>query len=161
MRKDSRLSRVLHVLVHLDALQAPVTSDTIAKMLSTNPVVVRRTMALLRDQGYVQSTRGHSGGWMLSKPLTEITLLDVHRALGESSVFTIGLTDSHTSCPIEHAVNAVLDDDAGIRRDEVAAEHLGVERRPGRRHVRRVRHIEASGYRSITGGLAAVGYAAL
>lgn len=110
MRKDSRLSRVLHVLVHLDALQAPVTSDTIAKMLSTNPVVVRRTMALLRDQGYVQSTRGHSGGWMLSKPLTEITLLDVHRALGESSVFTIGLTDSHTSCPIEHAVNAALKD---------------------------------------------------
>lgn len=108
MRKDSRLSRVLHVLVHLDACEAPVTSDKMAIMLSTNPVVVRRTMALLRDQGYVQSTRGHSGGWSLSKPLEEITLLDVHRALGESSVFTIGLTDAHTSCPIEHAVNAAL-----------------------------------------------------
>lgn len=110
MRKDSRLSRVLHVLVHLDAFDAPVTSDTMAEMLSTNPVVVRRTMALLRDQGYVDSVKGHSGGWSLAKPLHEITLLDVHRALGASSVFTIGLTDDNTTCLIEKAVNAALGD---------------------------------------------------
>lgn len=110
MRKDSRLSRVLHVLVHLEAFDAPVTSDTMANMLSTNPVVVRRTMALLRDQGYVRSAKGHSGGWSLSKPLNEITLLEVHQALGDSSVFSIGLTDEHTSCPIEHAVNDALKD---------------------------------------------------
>lgn len=110
MRKDSRLSRVLHVLVHLDAFDTPVTSDVLAEMLSTNPVVVRRTMALLRDQGYVQSVKGHSGGWSLSKPLSELTLLDIHKALGDSSIFTIGLTDEHTQCPIEHAVNAALKD---------------------------------------------------
>ncbi len=110
MRKDSRLSRVLHVLVHLDAFDSPVTSDVLAEMLSTNPVVVRRTMALLRDQGYVQSVKGHSGGWSLSKPLSELTLLDIHKALGDSSIFTIGLTDEHTQCPIEHAVNVALKD---------------------------------------------------
>lgn len=110
MRKDSRLSRVLHVLVHLDAFDTPVTSDVLAEMLSTNPVVVRRTMALLRDQGYVQSVKGHSGGWSLSTPLSELTLLDIHKALGDSSIFTIGLTDEHTQCPIEHAVNAALKD---------------------------------------------------
>lgn len=108
MRKDSRLSRVLHVLVHLNAFDAPITSDRMATMLSTNAVVVRRTMALLREHGYVSSSSGHSGGWSLAKPLNKITLLDVHRALGESSVFTIGLTDSHTTCPIEHAVNDAL-----------------------------------------------------
>ncbi|WP_127559441.1 Rrf2 family transcriptional regulator [Saccharospirillum alexandrii] len=110
MRKDSRLSRVLHVLVHLDAFDSPVTSDVLAEMLSTNPVVVRRTMALLRDQGYVQSVKGHSGGWSLAKPLSELTLLDIHRALGDNSIFTIGLTDEHTQCPIEHAVNVALKD---------------------------------------------------
>lgn len=110
MRKDSRLSRVLHVLVHLDAFDTPVTSEKIAEMLTTNPVVVRRTMALLRDQGYVRSVKGHSGGWSLSKPLSELTLLDIHQALGDSSIFTIGLTDEHTRCPIEHAVNAALKD---------------------------------------------------
>ncbi|MFA0813277.1 RrF2 family transcriptional regulator [Microbulbifer epialgicus] len=110
MRKDSRLSRVLHVLVHLKMTEKPVTSDKMAEMLFTNPVVVRRTMALLRDQGYVQSTKGHNGGWSLTKPLTEITLLDIHKALGETSVFTIGLTDEHTNCPIERAVNTALKD---------------------------------------------------
>lgn len=110
MRKDSRLSRVLHVLIHMDQLDGPATSDTIAGMLNTNPVVVRRTMALLREQGYVTSVKGHGGGWSLAKPLEDITLYDIHKALGESSVFTIGLTDEHSSCAIEAAVNTAIDD---------------------------------------------------
>ncbi|WP_049723450.1 Rrf2 family transcriptional regulator [Gilvimarinus polysaccharolyticus] len=113
MRKDSRLSRVLHVLVHLNRFDSPVTSDTLAKMLSTNAVVVRRTMALLRAQGYVHSAKGHNGGWTLAKPLAEISLLDIHSSLGEGSVFTIGLTDEHNSCPIEIAVNKALQDVMG------------------------------------------------
>ncbi|WP_444917446.1 Rrf2 family transcriptional regulator [Microbulbifer sp. JMSA003] len=110
MRKDSRLSRALHVLIHLNMTDKPVTSDKMAAMLLTNPVVARRTMALLRDQGYVRSSKGHNGGWSLAKPLSEITLLDIHKALGDSSVFTIGLTDEHTNCIIEHAVNTALKD---------------------------------------------------
>lgn len=110
MRKDSRLSRVLHVLVHLEMTDQPVTSDKMAEMLFTNPVVVRRTMALLRNQGFVRSSKGHNGGWSLAKPLDKITLLDIHKALGETSVFTIGLTDEHTNCLIEHSVNAALRD---------------------------------------------------
>ncbi|WP_413662344.1 Rrf2 family transcriptional regulator [Microbulbifer sp. CNSA002] len=110
MRKDSRLSRALHVLIHLNMTDKPVTSDKMAAMLLTNPVVARRTMALLRDQGYVRSSKGHNGGWSLAKSLDEITLLDIHKALGDSSVFTIGLTDEHTNCIIEHAVNAALKD---------------------------------------------------
>jgi DNA-binding IscR family transcriptional regulator len=45
VRNDSRLSRMLHVLLHMARHDAPMTSETIAKMLGTNPVVVRRTMA--------------------------------------------------------------------------------------------------------------------
>ncbi len=45
--------------------------DTIAQMLGTNPVVVRRTMALLKEQGYVSSEKGHRGGWKLARPLAE------------------------------------------------------------------------------------------
>jgi len=29
----------------------------------TNPVVVRRTMVLLKEQGFVTSEKGHQGGW--------------------------------------------------------------------------------------------------
>ncbi|WP_444957960.1 Rrf2 family transcriptional regulator [Microbulbifer sp. ZKSA002] len=134
MRKDSRLSRALHVLIHLNMTDKPVTSDKMAAMLLTNPVVARRTMALLRDQGYVRSSKGHNGGWSLTKPLDEITLLDIHKALGDSSVFTIGLTDEHTNCIIEHAVNAALKDAMDeaesillARFGEIALDQLGGE----------------------------------
>ncbi|GGF03532.1 Rrf2 family transcriptional regulator [Pseudoalteromonas gelatinilytica] len=108
MRKDSRLSRVLHVLIHLDSYSHPVTSETLANMLMTNPVVVRRTMALLRQAGYVSAIKGHNGGWLLATPLTDITLFNIHQALGEKNLFVIGLTDEHSHCPIEHAVNSAL-----------------------------------------------------
>ncbi|MBK0035326.1 Rrf2 family transcriptional regulator [Erwinia sp. S43] len=108
MRNDTRLSRMLHVLIHIARHETATTSDTIAQMLNTNPVVVRRTMALLREQGFVRSEKGHRGGWMLAKPLAEITLLDIHQALGSSTIFAIGLSTDHAECLVEQAVNAAL-----------------------------------------------------
>ena len=113
MRTDTRLSRMLHVLIHMDRHQQSATSDTIAQMLGTNPVVVRRTMALLKEKGYVTSEKGHRGGWTLSKPLSEMTLLDIHQALGSTSIFAIGLSTDHPQCLVEQAVNAVLTDGVG------------------------------------------------
>ncbi|WP_065647533.1 MULTISPECIES: Rrf2 family transcriptional regulator [Pantoea] len=108
MRNDTRLSRMLHVLIHMSRHDRPATSDTIAEMLNTNPVVVRRTMALLKEKGYVRSEKGHRGGWTLAKPLAGITLLDIHKALGSSSLFAIGLSTDHPECLVEQAVNAAL-----------------------------------------------------
>lgn len=47
-------------------------------MLMTNPLVVRRTMALLRQAGYVSAIKGHNGGCLLATPLTDIILFDIH-----------------------------------------------------------------------------------
>ncbi|MBP2448783.1 Rrf2 family transcriptional regulator [Rhizobium leguminosarum] len=110
MRNDSRLSRMLHVLIHMDRQEQSATSDMIAKMLNTNPVVVRRTMAGLREQGYVRSEKGHGGGWTLVRPLSEITLLNVYNALGEPHLFAIGPADDQPKCLVEQAVNTVLGD---------------------------------------------------
>lgn len=90
MRQDSRLSRMLHILIHMDRHDGAMTSDMIASMLDANPVVIRRTMAGLRDQGYVHSVKGHGGGWTLARPLGELTLLDIYRAVGEPSIFATG-----------------------------------------------------------------------
>jgi len=108
MPTDSRLSRMLHVLIHMDHMEGPVTSDTIAKMLQTNPVVARRTMSGLRAAGYLASVKGHGGGWTLSKPLDEVTLRDIHVALGSPKVFAIGLADDNPRCLVEQAVNAAM-----------------------------------------------------
>ena len=110
MRKDSRLSRMLHVLIHMNHLDEPATSEKIAKMLKTNPVVVRRTMSGLRKAGYVTSEKGHGGGWTLSTALSDITLLDIYNALGDRSIFSIGLSDEQASCSVEIAVNKAIRD---------------------------------------------------
>lgn len=110
MRQDTRLSRVLHVLIHMEKHEKPATSDAIAAMLQTNPVVVRRTMAGLRDAGYVTSEKGHGGGWVLARPLAEITLFDIYQALGTPELFSIGLSGDNPACVIEQAVNVALAD---------------------------------------------------
>ncbi|MDF2642084.1 MAG: putative transcriptional regulator [Pseudomonas sp.] len=110
VRNDTRLSRMLHVLIHMARHELPATSDTLAKMLGTNPVVVRRTMGLLKKQGYVGSEKGQRGGWTLARPLADITLLDVHNALGPSSLFAIGLSTDHPECLVEQSVNDALTD---------------------------------------------------
>ncbi|AKZ61932.1 Rrf2 family transcriptional regulator [Herbaspirillum hiltneri N3] len=108
MRTDTRLSRMLHVLVHMHLLGGRETSETIALMLNTNPVVVRRTMACLKSHGIVQSEGGKGGGWVLAKTANQVTLLDVQSALSSESIFSIGLSSDHPECPVEAAVNSVV-----------------------------------------------------
>lgn len=109
MPADTRLSRMLHVLIHMDQIGRPVTSETIGKMLGANPVVVRRTMAGLRSAGYLTSVTGHGGGWALTRSLDELTLRDIHVALGSPKLFAIGLADDDPRCLVERAVNVALE----------------------------------------------------
>jgi Rrf2 family protein len=118
MRTNSRLSRVLHALLHMEHADGPLTSEAIAEMLCTNPVVVRRLLAGLRDSGYVQSEKGHGGGWVLSVALDDITLLDVYRGAGEPALFSDLVTEDDPQCLVEQAVNAHLS--ATVREAEQA-----------------------------------------
>ena len=108
--KDTRLSDVLHVLLHLDQVEEPVTSEVLAQSIGTNPAVFRRTMAGLRNAGYVQAGRGQGGGWKLARPLSRISLLDVYQALGRPTLFAIGNRSDRPDCKIERNVNEALKD---------------------------------------------------
>lgn len=116
MPRDMRMSRILHVLIHLDRHVPLATSEQIAKMISTNPVVVRRMMGGLRDRGIVTSGKGHGGGWKLARPLAELTLLDVYDAVGAPPLFNIGPDAEPSECLVEKAVDAQLD--ASLREAE-------------------------------------------
>ncbi|WP_374656911.1 Rrf2 family transcriptional regulator [Phenylobacterium sp.] len=109
MRRDSRLSGVLHVLLHMAEHDGPMTSEVLAQAMSTNPVVIRRVMSGLRDQGYVKSEKGHGGGWTLACDLAAVTLRDVYEALGRPSLLAIGNRSDAPECLVEQAVNSALD----------------------------------------------------
>ena len=108
MPNDSRLPRVLHVLLHLDGIDKPVTSELIGKMLNTNPSLVRRTMGGLRNAGLLNSTKGHHGGWSLAKPLEKISLADVYAALGAPNLFSVGQSEDAPQCLLEKAANVAI-----------------------------------------------------
>ena len=106
MPRDSRMSRILHVLIHMDRHVRQPTSEQISRMLGTNPVVVRRMMSGLRERGLVKSEKGHGGGWTLTKSLAEITLLDIYTAIGGPPLFNIGPDSEQPECLVEQAVDA-------------------------------------------------------
>ena len=108
VRRDSRLSGVLHVLLHMAQHDGPSTSEQMAKAMDTNPVVIRRIMAGLRDQGYVRSEKGHGGGWSLACDLSKVTLYDIYAALGRPALLAIGNRTESPGCLVEAAVNAAL-----------------------------------------------------
>jgi DNA-binding IscR family transcriptional regulator len=110
MKRDSRLSGVLHVLLHMAEVEGAVTSEAMARAMNTNPVVIRRIMAGLRENGFVQSEKGHGGGWTIARDLATITLRDVYAALGEPELFALGNRTEAPGCLVEQAVNAALDD---------------------------------------------------
>ena len=108
MSRDSRLSGVLHVLLHMAEHPGPVTSEALARVMRTNPVVIRRVMAGLRQQGYVQSGKGHGGGWIIARDLATITLRDIYDGIGAPPLFAIGNRSDNPDCAVEQAVNTAL-----------------------------------------------------
>lgn len=100
---------MLHVLLHMAQTDAPMTSEAIAAMLETHPAAIRRTMGGLREAGYVIATKGHGGGWQLACDLSEVSLLDVYRALGDPELFALGLSNDSPKCLVEQSVNEALE----------------------------------------------------
>lgn len=108
MKRDSRLSGVLHVLLHMAEADVPLTSEALANMMKTNPVVVRRVLAGLREQKLVCSEKGHGGGWKICRDLADVTLHDVYIALNEPTLLAMGNRTESPGCLVEEAVNAAL-----------------------------------------------------
>ncbi|MBE1527380.1 Rrf2 family protein [Sphingopyxis sp. OAS728] len=109
MKRDSRLSGVLHVLLHMAEHRAPMTSEQLAKAMQTHPVVIRRILGGLRDAGFVHSEKGHGGGWTIAKDLAAITMRDVYEAIGRPALMAMGNRTEAPGCLVEQAVNAALD----------------------------------------------------
>jgi len=86
----------------------PSTSETLARAMDTNPVVIRRIMAGLRNEGYVRSEKGHGGGWTIACDLGQVTLRDVYDALGRPEILAMSNRTEAPGCLVEQAVNAAL-----------------------------------------------------
>ncbi|NKZ00404.1 Rrf2 family transcriptional regulator [Nocardiopsis alborubida] len=126
MSANSRLTIAAHALTWIGLYQRRghevATSEQIATSANTNPVVIRRLLAELRRAGLVVSRRGAGAGWMLSRDLAAITLLDVHQAVEPGPVFALHRATPDPGCVVGRgigpALSAVYDDvEAALRRE--------------------------------------------
>jgi DNA-binding IscR family transcriptional regulator len=146
MKRDGRLSASLHALMHMSERGGPITSEELAICLCTNPVVVRRTMASLREAGLVRSTPGHGGGWTIAGDLEKVTLRDIYLALGDPPIFGSHDGAESPGCLLEQLVDHALDgayrDAHATMMDRLAAVTLGrlaadFRKRHGAHHSKR------------------------
>lgn len=116
MKRDSRMSGVLHVLLHMDQADTPLTSERLAQAMQSHAVVVRRILGGLRDAGLVRSEKGHGGGWTIARDLSAITMLDVYDAIGRPQLMAMSHRTEAPGCLVEQAVNTALN--ASFRQAE-------------------------------------------
>jgi len=100
MPANLRFSVALHILTLLAANGTGLlTSEEIASSVDTNPVVIRRVMAFLRESGLVESRPGVNGGWRLKKLPEAITLCKVFESVREDDLLSMH-AHPNPDCPI-------------------------------------------------------------
>ena len=86
----------------------PVRSEDLANSVNTNPVVVRRILALLQKAGLVISKPGRYGGTKLGRPANAISLRDVYEAVEEETLFHGHYKGPNPNCAIGSCIDDVL-----------------------------------------------------
>lgn len=107
---SSRVAVAVHVLAYLAwKRDEPSTSERIAESVNTNPVVVRRIVGALRNAGMVSAQPGVGGGAVLERDPSEITLLDVYRAVEDGeSLFKVHPQQPSKRCSVGANIQEVL-----------------------------------------------------
>ncbi|MCI2773985.1 Rrf2 family transcriptional regulator [Staphylococcus petrasii] len=111
MKISSRFTVAVHILslVKIESNQT-LTSTYIAGSVNTNSVVIRRLISKLKQADLIETHQG-SGGIQLLKPLSDITLLDVYKAVevvDEGELFQIH-EDTNINCVVGANIQSVLE----------------------------------------------------
>ena len=115
MSANSRLTTAVHALCWLELARRggrpTLTSAEIGDSLASHPVLVRRTLAPLRDHGLLEVTgHGPGAGWRLTRPAADVTLADLHSALAEQAPFGLHPHEPKPTCPVGYGIRPVLGD---------------------------------------------------
>lgn len=106
MKYSTKLSDAVHIMVFIAVNpDSDLSSTAIATSIRTNPGFVRQIMMKLRKAGLMTSVTGHAKP-SLSKPATEISLLDIYKAVeGDKPLLHL---DSHTNPDCGVGINIQL-----------------------------------------------------
>lgn len=111
MSISSRFTVGIHILALIEINKDGVsTSEFLAGSVNTNPVVIRKIMGMLKKAGLVEVRPGIAGA-ELAKELSDITLLDVYRAVNvvkEKELFSIH-ENPNPDCPVGRNIQSTIE----------------------------------------------------
>lgn len=89
MQANGRFTTAIHICIFMQIKgnKKLISSQVLAESVKTNPVVIRRIVAKLRDYDIVGSVAGAKGGFFLKRPANEISLWDIYQAVRETDLF--------------------------------------------------------------------------
>jgi Rrf2 family protein len=109
---NSRMTIAVHALAWMALARRQgrevLTSDQVAASVNTNPVIIRRCLGDLRSAGLVCVRHGAGAGWSLARAPEEITLLEVHDAVGQEPPFGLHHTEPNLECPVGLGIRPAL-----------------------------------------------------
>jgi Rrf2 family protein len=106
---NSQFSMAIHVLALMaKSCDDRIKSEYIAQSVNTNPVVIRRLLRTLFDADLVISQTGSCGGSCLTRKPSEISLMEVYRAVECGEVFALHRQKPDQDCPIGKGIETVL-----------------------------------------------------
>ena len=102
MSISSRFAVGIHILSLIEFNKDGVSSsEFLAGSVNTNPAVIRKIMGMLKNAGLIKVRPGIAGA-ELAKELSEITLLDVYKAVNvvhDNELFSVH-DNPNPSCPV-------------------------------------------------------------
>ena len=114
MNTSSQFVIATHILVTIAIRQIlasekrVMNSDSLAVTVNTNPVVIRRTIGLLKKAKLVLSQSGPKGGAVLAMEAKDITLANVYQAVENVPLFHMHYWVPNQRCPVGKNLQASL-----------------------------------------------------
>lgn len=107
---SSRFSLAVHILTLLAIEQKdePTTSEYLAQSAGTNPVVIRRILAMLGKAGLVVAQPGASGGVKLTRAAADINLQQIYKAVENRALFSFGSREHNPHCICGRSLEPVM-----------------------------------------------------
>lgn len=113
MRLSVKCSVAVHCLIFINEYgkERKVTGDVLANSTGVNKVTVRTILSALNKDGIISAKRG-TGGAVISKPLSEVTLFDIYKSVEPDFLEKmIGIHNPPVkNNPVGQDINFVLDE---------------------------------------------------
>jgi len=106
---NGRFQIAVHIMTLLcTAGDEMLSSDYIASSVNVNPVLIRKELSNLIKHGLVVSKEGKSGGYLLARPASDITIAEVYQTVQAAPVLGKARNVPNPNCPVGKQINKHL-----------------------------------------------------